>query len=79
MEEVFRDFKDTAYPFFEADTSLLQCVVCFVFSCLAILRIEGCLNSISKEQVQSALDMRLPSTPHFCAEELHLVNYATEA
>ena len=35
-------FKDTVYPFFE---SALECCFYVVFSCLAILRIEGCLNS----------------------------------
>ena len=32
------------YPFFQSDALLLERVVCAVFSCLAILRIEGCLN-----------------------------------
>ena len=41
---VIRDFKDTAYPFFESDTLFLECVVCVGFSCLAILRNEGCLK-----------------------------------
>ena len=40
-----RDFKDTVYPFFESDTLFLGCCFCMFFSCLAILRIEGCLNS----------------------------------
>ena len=40
-----RDFKDTVYPFFESDTLFLELFVCAVFGCLAILRIEGCLNS----------------------------------
>ena len=33
------------YPFFESDTLFLECFVWIVFSRLAILRIEGCLNS----------------------------------
>ena len=38
-----RDSKDTVYPFFESDTLFLEgCLYCF--SCLASLRIEGCLN-----------------------------------
>ena len=41
-----RDFKDTASPFFESDTLFLECCLfCVVFSCLAILRIEECLNT----------------------------------
>ena len=42
-----RDFKDAVYLFFESDTLFLEscsCFLCVVFSCLAILRIEGCLN-----------------------------------
>ena len=42
---LFRDFKDMVYPFFESDTLFLECFVCVVFSSLAILRIEGYLNS----------------------------------
>ena len=42
---IFRDFKDTVCPFFESDTLFLEHVFRAVFSCLAILRIEGCLNS----------------------------------
>ena len=39
------DFKGTDYIFFESDTLFLECVfVCAVVSCLAILRIEGCLK-----------------------------------
>ena len=43
--------KDTVYPFFESDTLFLEgfsffvVYVCTVFRSLAILRIEGCLNS----------------------------------
>ena len=37
----FRDFKDTVYPFIESNTLFLEGVVCVVFSCSAILRIEG--------------------------------------
>ena len=33
------------YPFFESDAVFLECLFCAAFSCLAILRIEGCLNS----------------------------------
>ena len=42
--EVLRDLKDSVYPFFESDTFFLECVSVFLFSRLAILRIEGCLN-----------------------------------
>ena len=41
----FRDFKDTVYAFFESDALFRECCCCIVFSCLATLRIEGCLNS----------------------------------
>ena len=58
-DAAIRDFKDTVYPLFDADTLFLECYVCvcvcvcvcvyvcvyLVLSCLAILRIEGCLNS----------------------------------
>ena len=43
--EEFRDFKDKVYPFFESDTLFLECCFCVAFSCFAIRRIEGCLNS----------------------------------
>ena len=36
---------DTVYPLFESDTLFLECCVVLSFGCLAILRIEGCLNS----------------------------------
>ena len=42
---VLRDFKDAVCPFFESDTLFLECSLCVVFSSLAILRIEGCLNN----------------------------------
>ena len=42
---ILRDFKDKDYPFFESDALFLECCVCVVFSCVAVLRIEGCLNS----------------------------------
>ena len=29
---VIRDFKDTAYPFFELDTSFLECCLCCLYS-----------------------------------------------
>ena len=34
MAEAFRDFNDTVYPFFESDTSFLECV--FVVVCLVV-------------------------------------------
>ena len=40
-----RDFKDTVYLFFESDTLFLEYAFGVVFRRLAILRIEGCLNS----------------------------------
>ena len=36
-----RDFKDTAYPFFESDALFLECAVWIVVSCLAILPSRG--------------------------------------
>ena len=43
---VLGDFKDTVCPFFESDNYLApRILVCVVFSWLAVLRIEGCLNS----------------------------------
>ena len=45
LARVFGDFKDTVCPFFESDTLFLECDVVLLFSCLAILRVEGCLKS----------------------------------
>ena len=42
---VIRDFK----PIFESDTLLLECCLCVCLCCLAILRIEGCLNSVPSD------------------------------
>ena len=42
---LFGALEDTVCPFFESDTLFHECCLCIVFSCFAILRIEGCLNS----------------------------------
>ena len=42
---VFRDFKDTVYIHSSNRIPCSSNVVCIVVSSLAILRIEGCLNS----------------------------------
>ena len=45
MYKAIRDFKDRVYTLFESDTLFLESVcVCVGLNCLAILRIEGCLN-----------------------------------
>ena len=45
VSDIIRDFNDMVYPFLESDTLFLESCVCVVVGCLAILRIEGCLNS----------------------------------
>ena len=37
--------RDTVYPCFDSDALFLEYCLDFGFSCLAILRTEGCLNS----------------------------------
>ena len=49
VDLVDRGFSGTSrmrsvYPFSESDTLFLECFFLVVFECLAILRIEGCLN-----------------------------------
>ena len=68
----FRDFEDTAYPFFESDTPVPRMFACVVFSCLAILRLEGCLNSTLQQYYWNPLRLAESGRREQIPRETHI-------
>ena len=60
-------FEDTVCPFFESgnQSPCSSNVCCIVFGCLAILRIEGCLNSTLSQHYWNPLHLRQSLRPTF--------------